>query len=98
MDAGVVVPVEVVLVVVVPGVAVVLVVVVSGVAVVASVDEMDLGYTEIGQSVTLTLDRYPKEMLTGTVTASIRMMIRTQTASVYLLFDICRHLPVYQLM
>ena len=55
----------------------------SAMTVVASVDEMDLGSTEIGQSVTLTLDRYPNEILTGTVTEISRIGTPKQNASYY---------------
>lgn len=55
----------------------------SAMTVVASVDEMDLGHTEIGQSVSLTLDRYPNEMLTGTVTEISRIGMPKQNAAYY---------------
>lgn len=55
----------------------------SAMNVVASVDEMDLDCVEIGQSVTLVLDRYPEEMVNGTVTAISRMGKPKQNASYY---------------
>lgn len=50
---------------------------------VASVDEMDLDCVTVGQSVTLVLDRYPQEEITGTITAISRIGTPKQNASYY---------------
>jgi len=55
----------------------------SAMNVVASVDEMDLDCTSIGDNVTIVFDRYPEDELHGTVTAVSRIGVPKQNATYY---------------
>lgn len=55
----------------------------SSMNVVAEVDEVDLGRVIIGGSLTVVLDRYPEQKISGTVRSISRMGIQKQNATYY---------------
>ena len=55
----------------------------DAISVVASVDEMDLDLAKMGASVTVVFDRYPNEVISGTVTEVGKIGVTRQNAAYY---------------